>query len=521
MLFGRPARKGLRDWSQFLRLGLVMVCALGGEALGQVEYEGDGEPTAMEEEIRWLLNRARYSRARENARRGTGYGDVPESGGPLAANALLMRAARNHSEDMARRNRFQHATVPGSFFYNATTHPNPWDRMSAEGYDWNLAGENIAAGFESAAGVHTGWWKSTGHRQNFLNRAFREIGNGYFHLGSATYVEYYSMALGRSGTRRFFTGSLFEDVNGNRAYSRGEGRQGVKVELVTGGVTHGKHDVSAAAGNVVVPLDGIPEEAVVRVVLTNTTGQAVRLSMTRNYESYEIWELGPGESRLWGQFERGPVDENRGFEHAAEPASYLTLSPGTAEHGAEGGSGLSFAVDGNVSWTAAGEVPWLRVTGSGSGTGPGVVSYEVDANAFGDPRTGVIRVTGEDHVVRELRVRQAGVPAELETGSAEVIAGAEGLPGAMVAVTANVTWRVLEEAHWIEVVTGQGVGNGTGVIRVAPNSGTVGREAEVVVEGGGQRRVVMVRQAAGAVRRVGEAVALDLAEGGGVVRRVS
>jgi hypothetical protein len=57
----------------------------------------------VEEEIRWLLNRARFSRSLENQRLKTDYTDVPEHVGPLAPNAKLIRVARRHSEDMAKK----------------------------------------------------------------------------------------------------------------------------------------------------------------------------------------------------------------------------------------------------------------------------------------------------------------------------------------------------------------------------------------------------------------------------------
>src|SRR5262245_25124152 len=113
-------------------------------ALGQTQYTKDGEPSGIEEEIRWRLNRGRFDSASENRARGTSYSDVPASSGPLAPNQSLTLAARHHSEDMARNNDFQHETVPGSAYYDPITQSQPWDRMEAEGYAWNQAAENIA-----------------------------------------------------------------------------------------------------------------------------------------------------------------------------------------------------------------------------------------------------------------------------------------------------------------------------------------------------------------------------------------
>ena len=151
------------------------------------QYTADGTPAGLEEEIRWRVNRGRFDTASENQIRGTAYTDVPASTGPLAPNQSLMLAARHQSEDMAKQNLFQHATVPGSAYYNPTNQPNPWDRMQAEGYSWNYAGENIAAGYSGAEAAYVGWWNSTGHRQNMYNSALREIGDGYFYWSASTY----------------------------------------------------------------------------------------------------------------------------------------------------------------------------------------------------------------------------------------------------------------------------------------------------------------------------------------------
>ena len=293
-----------------LKSGVAVVCFFGGIMLtqAQTEYTADGEPSAIEEEIRWLLNRARFDRARENALRGTSYTDIPASTGPVAPNALLLRSSRHHSEDMARKNVFQHKTVNGSLFYNPATHPNPWDRMTAEGYVWNMAAENIAAGYASALSVHVGWWKSTGHRLNMGGKDMCEIGNGYHYRAGTTYVEYYTMNLGRSGNNRFFTGTIFDDTNGNRAYSRNEGRGGIRVDLAAGGLNHSWCDVSTSVGSFAIPLDGISAGTEVHVLLTNTNPGAVALSLPRDYDTLEKFVLGPGESRVWGKFTRDASD---------------------------------------------------------------------------------------------------------------------------------------------------------------------------------------------------------------------
>ncbi len=90
---------------RYVLLASVSAAVISGAgercALGQTEYTKDGEPSGIEEEIRWRVNRGRFDSASENLARGTAYSDVPASSGPLAPNQSLTLAARHHSEDMA------------------------------------------------------------------------------------------------------------------------------------------------------------------------------------------------------------------------------------------------------------------------------------------------------------------------------------------------------------------------------------------------------------------------------------
>ena len=90
---------------------------------------------------------------------------------PLKRQALLDLSAQVHSNNMAERDFFAHC--------DPDTGEQPWERMTDVGYSWNFAGENIAAGYGSAASVMEGWMNSSGHRANILSTDFREIGVGY------------------------------------------------------------------------------------------------------------------------------------------------------------------------------------------------------------------------------------------------------------------------------------------------------------------------------------------------------
>jgi uncharacterized protein YkwD len=71
----------------------------------------------------------------------------------------------------------------------------PFERMHACGYpEQALAGENIAAGYETPAGVMTGWLGSPGHRANIERPEFRAIGVGV--ARSAAGRNYWAQELG-------------------------------------------------------------------------------------------------------------------------------------------------------------------------------------------------------------------------------------------------------------------------------------------------------------------------------------
>ncbi|GAA3461759.1 uncharacterized protein YkwD [Saccharothrix longispora] len=87
---------------------------------------------------------------------------------PLTVDERVVRAARDHTTDMADRDYFSHTTPEGVDFaqrMRSAGHPNP-------------GGENIAKGQRSAEQVMTAWMNSDGHRRNILNCGFTTIGVG-------------------------------------------------------------------------------------------------------------------------------------------------------------------------------------------------------------------------------------------------------------------------------------------------------------------------------------------------------
>lgn len=90
---------------------------------------------------------------------------------PLKRNPQLDASSVLHSTNMADRDFFNHC--------DPDTGDSSGDRMTAAGYPWIDAGENIAAGYSTPADVMAAWMTSPGHRNNIESSDYREIGVGY------------------------------------------------------------------------------------------------------------------------------------------------------------------------------------------------------------------------------------------------------------------------------------------------------------------------------------------------------
>lgn len=92
---------------------------------------------------------------------------------PFCLHPKLTRAAREHSQDMIRRDYFSHYTKGSGL--------DPGQRLDRIGYNWRTYGENIAYGTGSRGepdNIMNDWMNSDGHRANILNGKFHEIGIG-------------------------------------------------------------------------------------------------------------------------------------------------------------------------------------------------------------------------------------------------------------------------------------------------------------------------------------------------------
>jgi uncharacterized protein YkwD len=89
-------------------------------------------------------------------------------------NSRLDRAAQRWTNTMVRHDAFAH----GSNFAS---------RISAVGFHWSAAGENIATGFQTPRSVVNAWMASAGHCRNILAPNFADVGTGIVALASSRY----------------------------------------------------------------------------------------------------------------------------------------------------------------------------------------------------------------------------------------------------------------------------------------------------------------------------------------------
>jgi uncharacterized protein YkwD len=83
----------------------------------------------------------------------------------LKVSAKLNRSAQSWNQGMVASRNFTH----GSNFAG---------RISAVGYNWQTAGENIATGFSTPRSVVGAWMASPDHCRNILDPNFRDVGTG-------------------------------------------------------------------------------------------------------------------------------------------------------------------------------------------------------------------------------------------------------------------------------------------------------------------------------------------------------
>lgn len=162
---------------------------------------------------------------------------------PVAMNALLRAAAREHAQDMLDRDYFAHRTPEGK---------SPGDRVLDTGYTWITVGENLAWNgttgslddVDTVEMQHDNLFvdqgvEGRGHRITMLFADLREVGisivkgefratDGIVYTDSLMQAQEYATS---SANETFILGVVYDDLNGNGEYDAGEGRAGAIVRF--------------------------------------------------------------------------------------------------------------------------------------------------------------------------------------------------------------------------------------------------------------------------------------------------
>ncbi len=86
---------------------------------------------------------------------------------PVVENEALDKAAEAKASNMFQENYWAHYAPSGK---------TPWDFILASGYRFTYAGENLAKNFYKSDDVVSAWMNSPTHRDNLLNKNYKDIG---------------------------------------------------------------------------------------------------------------------------------------------------------------------------------------------------------------------------------------------------------------------------------------------------------------------------------------------------------
>jgi uncharacterized protein YkwD len=105
---------------------------------------------------------------------------------PVRIEQKLIEASRIHADDLAQAGIISHNGTDGS------THG---DRAERVGYNFLIAGENVATGQKSWEQVFKDWQESPGHNENLLRPDVSEFGIALVYEPRTTYSTYWAMLV--------------------------------------------------------------------------------------------------------------------------------------------------------------------------------------------------------------------------------------------------------------------------------------------------------------------------------------
>ncbi len=144
--------KALHVSSLAFYITLLLVLQIGLTAVGKFDPQILGYASNIS--VQDLLNDTNAARSAN--------GD-----GPLKLNSELTAAASAKAADMFTNQYWAHISPSGR---------DPWSFITAAGYNYLFAGENLARDFADSQSVVTAWMNSPTHRDNLLNNHYQDVG---------------------------------------------------------------------------------------------------------------------------------------------------------------------------------------------------------------------------------------------------------------------------------------------------------------------------------------------------------
>lgn len=165
------------------------------------------------------------------------------------------------------------------------------------------------------------------------------------------------------------------------------------------------------------------------------------------------------------------------------PACAFGTSPSSQFFLSNGGQGSVSVVTGSAcSWNATASDNWIVIVSANTGTGNGIVDFEVRENFTNSARQGTISIGGQSYTIV-----QEGLGASCSYTISPLFATHDsGGGGGSVSLTtqAECGWQAVSSANWITITSASvGMGNATVSYSVEPNLGPSGRAATINIGG--------------------------------------
>jgi hypothetical protein len=173
---------------------------------------------------------------------------------------------------------------------------------------------------------------------------------------------------------------------------------------------------------------------------------------------------------------------------AAPACTYLVSPTSLTVTGAPTTRTVQVVSPGSCDWAANSSVPWLSITAGSSGTGGGLVTFDVADNPGTSPRTGTLTIAG-----RTVTVTQSGLTCSFNVAPTAIsLSPAAASSSLAVSGAAGCGWTASSGTPWITITSG-GAGDGNGAVNFSVTQNLTGFARSGTITAGG--RLVSVLQA--------------------------